>query len=443
MDSIFHTYDNIWKNDSLDCWNTIDGSFMGKTIVIGKDGFDVFLNKAGDSIKINRNAHLHDSWTFYEGDTLIFLASIIKHDTMHFLDQLDSVKTIELKSFDTAMNPIPHSMNSGVLYLSQNYGLIRAPFFRVFPDFIGEMHEMYDPGYFITAGMMNMIGITNPDIGFQDLSTFDVFDFNVGDELHIKDYTDARHNPTSYWLSTEVRTRINYLARNDYLPDSIVYTVMVRRRRIEHWKDSSVNVYSSNIEKQKIIPDSDLDQPAETYVNGDQFYLSEDGKTKTLSDIHSSLWGLGTCITSPIADGCYSTMTYRKGLGGPYHSCENTISYLEKLSRELVYFRKENDEWGRPFTDVGIEEVQIESVKIYPNPASSEIKVVFARERSARQVQIEVYNLMGALIYSQPTTVDIANSMVILNIADLPNGSYLLHCSSPPVSWKGRFEIIR
>jgi len=109
----------------------------------------------------------------------------------------------------------------------------------------------------------------------------------------------------------------------------------------------------------------------------------------------------------------------------------------------LVYYKKKNEESGSPFTDVGIEENFSNFIKIYPNPASNEIKLILNQVIPSEQFQIEVYNMMGSLVHSEQVLHISSNSALTIKVADLSNGSYFIHCSTSSYSWKGRFEVIR
>jgi hypothetical protein len=81
--------------------------------------------------------------------------------------------------------------------------------------------------------------------------------------------------------------------------------------------------------------------------------------------------------------------------------------------------------------DIGADEYQVitglqlinnvEDVKVYPNPASEEIKVI---SNQSTVISVEVYNLLGEKIYSTPITDD--HSPITINIADIPCGVYVV-----------------
>ena len=60
-------------------------------------------------------------------------------------------------------------------------------------------------------------------------------------------------------------------------------------------------------------------------------------------------------------------------------------------------------------------------IDIFPNPASEEIKVI---SNQCSVSGVEVFNLLGDRIYSFPITDN--RSPITINIADFPNGVYMV-----------------
>jgi hypothetical protein len=82
---------------------------------------------------------------------------------------------------------------------------------------------------------------------------------------------------------------------------------------------------------------------------------------------------------------------------------------------EIIYF---DNVFGAPAGSVGLNEAQLSSTKIYPNPGN----VNFQVESQNVIQELKVFNLTGQLIMSQ--TVKGLNAEV--NAADLPNGVYFV-----------------
>jgi hypothetical protein len=91
---------------------------------------------------------------------------------------------------------------------------------------------------------------------------------------------------------------------------------------------------------------------------------------------------------------CFSDYYWYEGLGGPYHYCDEGWS---KIIRELVYYKKGDEEWGTPLVIVGVDEQNIsQNARIYPNPARQVINVQLSE--AALPAKIEIFNVMGSLL---------------------------------------------
>ncbi len=95
-DSTLYPFTNIRQTED-GCYTPFGDSWIGKKIIKKEDGLNIFFNMDHDSIKLNTTASLNDSWTaYFLPDSIKIIATVISHDTMSFLGQLDSVKTIAI-----------------------------------------------------------------------------------------------------------------------------------------------------------------------------------------------------------------------------------------------------------------------------------------------------------------------------------------------------------
>jgi hypothetical protein len=92
----------------------------------------------------------------------------------------------------------------------------------------------------------------------------------------------------------------------------------------------------------------------------------------------------------------------------------------------LVYYRKGSEEWGNPVY-VGIKDnFESLNVNIFPNPASTNINVVFSQFPKEPLI-FELFDITGRLkrLYKFPK-----QKSVVLDINDLQKGVYILHIKS-------------
>jgi hypothetical protein len=99
-DSTLYPFSNIRPTED-GCFTPYGDSWVGEKIIKKENGLNIFFNRDHDSIKLNTTALLNESWTaYYIPDSIRIIATLISHDTMSFLGQLDSVKTIAFQVYD-------------------------------------------------------------------------------------------------------------------------------------------------------------------------------------------------------------------------------------------------------------------------------------------------------------------------------------------------------
>lgn len=92
----------------------------------------------------------------------------------------------------------------------------------------------------------------------------------------------------------------------------------------------------------------------------------------------------------------------------------------------LVYYRKGNEEWGNPVYLGLNDNFKSMNVKIFPNPTSTGINIVFDKSPKGSLI-IELFDITGRLvrIYEPPKQKN-----YIFNITDLQEGIYILNIKS-------------
>ncbi|MFO7865136.1 MAG: T9SS type A sorting domain-containing protein, partial [Salinivirgaceae bacterium] len=262
-------------------------------------------------------------------------------------------------------------------------------------------------------------------IGVDNLTWFEVNDFQVGDELHVLDESSC-WTGDGYGSATTNKAIYKYLERIDY-SDSIVYRYSRKQSITTTWTDSSDFKFYNDTLTTKIKPDSVFDMlPGEPIVTDNEtynFYMTNESpisKTNPRgyeSFIHEedSCWGM------LIADGCLTDDKYIKGLGGPYYSCTQAFC-LGEAERKLVYYKKSGATWGTPLTITAISDVKLaKNIMIYPNPAKSQINIQISNN-DYQDLQIFIYNIQGKL--QKTRNLELNNSMI--DISDLNLGIYIL-----------------
>jgi len=177
-----------------ECYSVTSGSWISKYIVIDNEGNTFFVNGKNQQIFIKSQVALDEIWEVFENEEIKVKGKITSIDERNVLGVEDSVKTISFSVYDLNDTPINHILNQYFIEVSKNFGLIKTVNFYYFE------HKTDDHvNFFNYFGEFNLIGITEPQLGFQNLNLKEqYYDFQVGDELHILN------------ISSEFITTFNY-----------------------------------------------------------------------------------------------------------------------------------------------------------------------------------------------------------------------------------------
>lgn len=423
-DSILIPFRNIRE---VDYWcYTINGAhWLGDKIIIRDDGMNIFLNRDADSIYINTASSLNDSWTaFHRPGELSIISTVISHDTISFLGLQDSVKTIGFQVYNELMNPVNHLINNYTIKLSKNYGLVRTLNYSIFPDLTP---TAYPPVQFEYLVEFDISGLSDPVTGIQDFNWMDIFDFQPGDEIHVK----------RYWKQTMQETDIQllilrYLERTDY-PDSIVYYAERIFSQSYNNQGNYTFTFIHDTIPEIILPNPIFDKlPGEVGIDTISYgseltayslkMYSGTHLAKIIPEENYWFFNYGdTCWHTAIYDGCMSDYAYYKGLGGPYLWCW----WFGESYRSLVYYKKGDVEWGTPLVIVGVDEAKtLHDIKVYPNPANSYVNVEL--KEPALPAKIEIYSSIGSLLKDFKLTETVQQ----MSIEGLRPGLYLYRIAS-------------
>jgi hypothetical protein len=416
-DSILYPFTVIQQLD-YNCFSPKVASWIGEKVIINENGENKFLNKMNDTITLNTKAKFGDKWIAFQLiDSFIIEATVIKHDTMSFLGINDSIKIIGFQAYDKSMNPLDCDINEMNIQISKNYGFVKTFNIYLFPnfqvDYPSEQFEEY-----------NLIGLSKPRVGIQNLTWFEVNDFQVGDALHILDESSSWYG-NGYGYATTDKAIYKYLERADYT-DSIVYRFSRKQSIYTTWIDSSSYKFFYDTLKTTVKCDTLFDKlPGEPIITDYEtynYYMTNEvpiSKTNPRG-IESFLFSGGSCWYMLLADGCLTEDKYIKGLGGPYYSCTNAFS-LGGAKRKLVYYKKGETTWGSPLIITGNTDIELTSkIKVFPNPAKNYLNIIFEKDINS-DLTIDIFDINGRSIIS--LKLDSFDSKI--NISDLGPGIYI------------------
>ncbi len=372
-DSILYPFAVI--QDSVDyCYSSTYASWIGSKVVVRSNGDNLFFNKYLDTLLIKTQADSSDSWVAFEiPDSITVQAIVTNHDTMSFIGLSDSVKTISFQAYDKSMDSLDIPVNGMMVQLSKNYGLIKTLNYYLFPN-IGTGVFQYGLEH---MGEFDLVGMSNPEIGFKNLTWLEVNDFQAGDELHITEEVFCGGE------STVKEIILRYLTRTNYL-DSIVYTYSREENEVISGTWNNETNYSFDTLNLLVVSGSDFDQlPGYPVTDGWKYYnyYMKSNSDSIKTDESEDFWWYYnvSCLEAGHLDGCPAERAYIRSLGGPYYSCDlGNCSGGTTKKRELVYYKKGSETWGNPLTITDISsEFYHNNISVFPVPVNDVLKVHF------------------------------------------------------------------
>ena len=354
-DTIYYSYRTMRGPEGGECLDSLHGSLLGNKVIGKSDGRFCFFNSMNDSLWINTQSKLNDSWIFYHPTGGSFItAQIISIIIDTVLGLPDSVKLISLTGSKPGVNTI--------IRLSKHYGL-------------SQMIDVYDIP--TISCFYTLVGKSSPALGYQQcMRGQDIYNFSVGDEFHYYHRNDIAY--PRHFDTTEIRKALAVAWASD--SGSVTYTFS-RCMHIQHiWEYPVDTTYTDTVNWQySFSPGLDstmlMKMPEEKdWIWLHQFfYRKYNGRTTSYSRWgeywfypESGCWESGTS-GGPLVKANYF---YTPGLGLTGYSSE-LHGFNESLS--LKYYRKGDETWGTPVTvecsNTGVaDNLKTLQAMVIPNP---------------------------------------------------------------------------
>lgn len=421
---------SLWEAEVY--YNLNGAGWMGKEVFVRNDGMNVYFNLDGDSIFVNPDASLNDSWTVYRysGDTLI-QGEVIEIYQGSSLDPNENVKVIRLQASYLGI-PISHPVNGLEWRLTENNGWQALHSLYWFPDFpspetqvgyecspwveIGDDpgHEQYDTSVHILQN-------------FQPLTVAEMLPLQVGDVFQIMEQEPDYSSPPDYpWIYSYSTYEVIGVAtpNGDLVVDF----------GVEGFNSQTGSTWTESI--QKNFGQLDEAYPACTLsghqLDGARYWHFSDAMNNTgdlfgleqvLQNCNGAwvlkeeLWnvgGLGGCAEFwSQADGCYGPYVYWQSIPFPivYQSCASGA-----WGEKPVYVNTQSCQFGS-LQVLGVNEMFLNQLQVFPNPTRDQLNF-----RSVGQGSWSVIDPRGRILLRS----NAVKGINAVNVSGLPSGLYML-----------------
>ena len=391
------------------CLNPYAFSWCGPEVQIYNNGLNVFFNRYYDSIFLYTQADIGDTWTFYQDSSGSHTATVIAIYLKDFLGVTDSVKVIQIDG------AFPFTIE-----ISKHYGLIKTINFRDYPGF-GE--NTYQVVQYDLAGMSGL------DNGVRLLSTFDIYDYDAGDEIHWQKAEVFGSYGTNLYSYID-----KYINKTFINEDTVVYTI----DRTFWFQDTDGNIISYTQDTiTKIIGYQEMFSGKLPFEN-----YSEDPITlKKYVMYHAANVNGKLVLDTRIMDteftladsNCYSMFLvytycarnyYIPGVGHFFSDTQEGSDYM--LSWYPKYFSKVDGQWGTPLTPpAGIFSPAVNlSLVFLPNPATKTVRIHLPDIQSHNHYSLEVNDITGRPVALQ--NIQGVQDEITLDVSSWQEGIYFV-----------------
>jgi hypothetical protein len=362
-------------------YTTQGASWLGTSMLEQPDGFNLFFNKNGDTIRVNTLANMGESWAaFLWGDTAHLEASVSAIGTENVMGSAQMVKTITLQAVDSDGNPIAHPLNGVEWKLSQFDGLVQTHALYWFPDFpdpsLQEAYncvESYYPDHEHYSDALIAQTIQRP------LTEGRMYDFEIGDEVQMREVMVGW--PEGVWYSLYTVTA------KEFSNNALTVTFSVDTYNAATQAVSNTTEVISSEDTSHIFP-NDILPGLGGFITGEETgmpYLSHeimDGQlilNALVDACHLKCvqliepYNLGADQSCGVyysqADGSYGDMFHLSGIPFPVMYQSGLSGAIEQVP---VYVNTSTCQFGnRKY--VGIDEHE-QTLLLHPNPTTSSLR---------------------------------------------------------------------
>ena len=394
------------------CFSEIDTGFLSYKTILQDDGTDIYFNRFHDSIFIQTQANLNDTWVFYQNsDGSYFEATVNNISTGNILGLTDSVKTITLQAKDSFGNNITSPYDTLDIKISQDYGLVKGFNFFRFPYGV-TIFENTNNFYYKS---IELIGLPQYNVGVKNLTAAEVYDYDIGDEFHWSYKVTGGDWDYNFIDITYDIMNINnkqYSVNGDSVYYDIYLTIyrfnnttgFVNGNYFDNYSfdtlftgDSTIgyNLVNSKINTHTLYQDNDS---IVTWIQ------TKDGNQKYIEFGDNVRWNEYGCFVTEWHNGGAST--FHKGIGKT--GWWQNMRFAPFHERDFIYYNKNGNIYGTPLNIDSLSTVSTDEIakndleinlKVFPNPTNNLLNFQFTEP--IQNAEIRIYSSIGQLILNQ------------------------------------------
>jgi hypothetical protein len=420
-DTVFISYRTIRPFLINGCYDTTNGSVLGRRIYKKHDGTFYFFNWNHDTLTIIAQAALNETWKFCNlpgGSRIEAQVTGINQDTV--LGLTDEVKVITFQAKDAGGNSISHFLNQKTIKLSRHYGISNTYDLYYMPDI-----QSNDASVYYLAGK------TIPALGIQNLSWKAVYDFDVGDEFHWSGSWWNGDGPSWHTIKRVIAKEVFGSM------DSVKYTMeCCKILWLPQPPPNTQKTFDTIIESYNFltIGNNAIIQNLPQTFQGVYYHAPAFERRQLLPGRQTQEYSTfrysrnGHCWIDPF-EPTYGINDYSEGLGNTYTYHEEFYNWPVRWSEAMVYYEKGGETWGTPLAPDCSALLPVEIIanavgpvlNINPNPVETqtEISLEGCNQSGLRYI---LYNSLG----EQVCVSGIHSYPFIFNRSGLPGGIYVL-----------------
>ena len=405
----YHNYNN-WNeipDPYYTKWNL--PGFTGPSITITKNQEYYFRNEDFEPIVLLLNAPIDSAWTMYQSNVknTVIKAKMVKQFDSTILDINNHLKVIELTVFDTLGKALPKTnLHNQNIILGDKIGFVQTIDFFHCPN--------SDVIQFI--GYQNTAGNNQFGNGYFDINTNK---YQVGDEFQ------------THWHHASRFGVINIYEANKCVKTALVNDTFYHEIATTRWEsgfnrhqDNSITPFDTLIFKKLAFKQARFTNYP-FFKNAPLTYakmtmrFDNQGTVHRFSEINYFYYRFNDSLYgSTDASMAHPEYVSYNGIQDVFF---NWSVMGDVTKKELLYYKKGNQEWGTPFKyPLGIiNPTNTTEATIYPNPAS-EFVTISVNSGSPIILHIAVIDALGKLqLETNP-----ASRSATYAVTKLPNGLY-------------------